>query len=60
MRAYVIERPFVHLYLSNKKRFMIAYLDNYKAMVVPKDVPKPKPVEEEKKQNRRLVSGMSL
>ena len=39
MRAYVIERPFVHLYLSNKKRFMIAYLDNYKAMVVPKDVP---------------------
>ena len=38
MNYFVIERPFVHLYLSNKKRFLIAYLDNYKAMEVPREL----------------------
>ena len=35
---FVIERPYVHLYLANKKRFLIAYLDNYKAVEVPRSV----------------------
>ena len=38
MNFFVIERPFVHLYLAHKKRFLIAYLDNYKAVEVPRDV----------------------
>ena len=36
MNSFVIERPFVHLYLGNRKRFIIAYLDNYKAVELPK------------------------
>ena len=43
MNYFVIERPFVHLYLANKKRFLIAYLDNYNAMEVPRDLAKPSP-----------------
>ena len=38
MNYFVIERPFVHLYLANKKRFLIAYLDNYKAIEVPREL----------------------
>ena len=36
MKQFVIERPFVHLFLAHKKRFMIAYLDNYKAVELPR------------------------
>jgi len=36
LNYFVIERPYVHLYLANKKRFMIAYLDNYKAVEIPR------------------------
>ena len=38
LSCFVIERPYVHLYLASKKRFLIAYLDNYKAVEMPKDV----------------------
>lgn len=33
---YVFERPYVHLYLANRKRFVICYLENMKATEVPK------------------------
>ena len=52
MNYFVIERPFVHLYLSNKKRFLIAYLDNYKAIELPRETI-PEPIVEENKRNRR-------
>ena len=54
MNYFVIERPFVHLYLANKKRFMIAYLDNYKAVEMPRPLPS-KHVEEEKKDTRFIM-----
>ena len=46
MNYFVIERPYVHLYLANKKRFMIAYLDNYKAVEIPRPLPPAGPAEE--------------
>lgn len=33
---YVFERPYVHLFLANRKRFVICYLENMKAVEVPK------------------------
>lgn len=30
LKTFYLDRQFVHLYLSNKKKFALAYLDNYK------------------------------
>ena len=57
MNYFVIERPFVHLYLANKKRFLIAYLDNYKAVEVPRDLVEPPESDEvEEHKNTRFSS----
>ena len=44
----------MHLYLANKKRFIIAYLDNYKAVEVPRALVQ-QPVEEIKEEGRRVL-----
>ena len=55
MTYFVIERPYVHLYLANKKRFMIAYLDNYKAVEMPKPLPPAGPAEETKDNRFKML-----
>ena len=60
MNYFVIERPFVHLYLSNKKRFLIAYLDNYKAIELPRNLTadlEQVSIEENKRNKRKIVTG---
>jgi hypothetical protein len=36
MKVYIFERPFVHLYLANKKRIMFCLLENMKSLELPK------------------------
>jgi hypothetical protein len=32
---YIFERPYVHLYLANRKRFLVCFLDNLQAVEMP-------------------------
>jgi len=38
LHIYIFERPYVHLYLANRKRFMICFLENMKAVEVPRAI----------------------
>ena len=31
LSVYIFERPYVHLFLANRKRFVVCFLDNMKA-----------------------------
>jgi len=35
LTVYIFERPYVHLYLANRKRFLVCFLDNLQAVEMP-------------------------
>lgn len=36
LKVYIFERPFVHLYIANRKRVMVCFLENMKAVELPR------------------------
>lgn len=47
LHIYIFERPYVHLYLPNRKRLMLCFLENMKAIEVPRPPAIEKPEDEE-------------
>lgn len=47
LHIYIFERPYVHLYLANRKRMMLCFLENMKAIEVPRPPPTDRTEDEE-------------